>query len=111
VGRATVTLDNTTFRYSWRRADSALYAQIGYANSPAGPVGVPARIWRGYWTTNGAEYVCIFTGVVAEWGERPDGTVGKSPSNGTTLFAAGPRAVAALRRAEPTLGIVMEKAR
>ena len=43
--------------------------------------------------------------------ERPDGTVGKSPSNGTTLFAAGPRAVAALRRAEPTLGIVMEKAR
>lgn len=30
--------------------------------------------------------------------ERPDGSIGKSPSNGTTLFAAGPRAVAALER-------------
>lgn len=28
--------------------------------------------------------------------ERPDGSIGKSPSNGTTLFAAGPRAVEAL---------------
>ena len=30
---------------------------------------------------------------------RPDGTSGKSPSNGTALFAAGDRAVAALSRA------------
>jgi hypothetical protein len=30
---------------------------------------------------------------------RPDGTVGKSPSTGTTLFAAGERAERALRRA------------
>jgi hypothetical protein len=30
--------------------------------------------------------------------ERPDGTVGKQPGNGTTLFASGPRAVTALRR-------------
>ena len=42
--------------------------------------------------------------------ERPDGSVGKSPANGTTLFAAGTRAVVALRRAS-TLGIVMEKVR
>lgn len=40
--------------------------------------------------------------------ERPDGSIGKSPSNGTTLFAAGDRAVAALLRAS-NLGIVMEK--
>lgn len=31
---------------------------------------------------------------------RPDGTVGKSPGTGTTLFASGSRAVAALKRAE-----------
>lgn len=31
--------------------------------------------------------------------ERPDGSVGASPSNGTTLFAAGPRSVDALKRA------------
>jgi hypothetical protein len=31
---------------------------------------------------------------------RPDGSEGKSPSSGTTLFAAGPRATAALERAE-----------
>lgn len=31
--------------------------------------------------------------------ERPDGSIGKSPGNGTTLFAAGDRAVAALHRA------------
>lgn len=36
--------------------------------------------------------------------ERPDGSVGKSPSNGTTLFAAGERAVTALERSN--LGIV-----
>jgi len=40
--------------------------------------------------------------------ERPDGSVGGSPANGTTLFAAGDRAVAALKRAS-ALGIVMEK--
>jgi hypothetical protein len=41
--------------------------------------------------------------------ERPDGSVGKSPSNGTTLFAAGERGAAALHRAAPKLGILMEK--
>lgn len=75
VGAATVTLDNTTQRYSWRNPAAALYAQIGEANSPAGPVGVPARIWRGYVTTSGPEYLCVFTGVVAGWNERPDGAV------------------------------------
>lgn len=38
---------------------------------------------------------------------RADGTIGKSPANGTVLMAAGDRAVAALRRAESKLGIVM----
>lgn len=31
--------------------------------------------------------------------ERPDGSIGKSPGTGTTLFAAGPRGDLALRRA------------
>lgn len=38
---------------------------------------------------------------------RPDGSLGKSPSNGTALWAAGDRAVAALRRAQTAgLGIL-----
>ena len=42
--------------------------------------------------------------------ERPDGSVGKSPGTGTTLFAAGDRAVCALVRAESSgLGAVMVK--
>ncbi|TPN03831.1 adenine methyltransferase [Mesorhizobium sp. B2-1-3] len=32
--------------------------------------------------------------------EKPDGSIGKSPSNGTTLFAAGPKAVSALIAAD-----------
>lgn len=32
--------------------------------------------------------------------ERPDGTLGKSPSNGTTLFAIGERGVEALQNAQ-----------
>ena len=40
--------------------------------------------------------------------ERPDGTVGKSPGTGTTLFAAGRRGVLALMRAQQNgLGTVM----
>lgn len=42
--------------------------------------------------------------------ERPDGTVGKSPGTGTTLFAAGQMAVEALIRAEAAgLGAVMRR--
>ena len=41
---------------------------------------------------------------------RPDGSLGKSPGTGTTLFAAGQRAVVALRRAERFgLGAVMRR--
>lgn len=40
---------------------------------------------------------------------RPDGTIGKWPSNGTTLFAFGSRAVDALRDAEINgLGVLLE---
>lgn len=40
---------------------------------------------------------------------RPDGSLGKSPSNGTALWAAGARAVNALRRAAGSgLGILAE---
>ncbi|MBZ9759464.1 phage N-6-adenine-methyltransferase [Mesorhizobium sp. CA8] len=40
--------------------------------------------------------------------ERPDGSLGKSPSNGTTLFAVGPIACQALKRAEERgLGCLM----
>ncbi len=39
---------------------------------------------------------------------RPDGSEGKSPSNGTALFAAGDKGVAALKRAEAAgLGAVL----
>lgn len=42
---------------------------------------------------------------------RPDGSEGKSPGTGTTLFASGERAVIALLRAqEASLGAVMVKA-
>ncbi|MDM9624550.1 hypothetical protein QTL95_01490 [Rhizobium sp. S152] len=38
---------------------------------------------------------------------RPDGSQGKAPANGTALFAAGPRAVDALKRAaKMRLGIL-----
>ena len=40
---------------------------------------------------------------------RPDGTVGKSPSNGTTLFAAGPLGNEALKRADGVLGIALQR--
>ena len=43
--------------------------------------------------------------------EKPDGSVGKSPGTGTTLFAAGDRAVEAFLRAEANgLGVVMRRA-
>jgi DNA N-6-adenine-methyltransferase (Dam). len=43
--------------------------------------------------------------------ERPDGSIGKSPSNGTTLFASGPTAVEALIWAdEAGLGQAMGRA-
>lgn len=39
---------------------------------------------------------------------QPDGSLGKSPGTGTTLFASGPRAVDALTRAELAgLGVTM----
>lgn len=41
--------------------------------------------------------------------ERPDGSIGKSPGSGVTLWAAGGRAVDALRRAESKLGSVFER--
>lgn len=40
--------------------------------------------------------------------ERPDGSIGVSPSNGTTLFAVGERGCAALKRAAAVaLGLLM----
>lgn len=42
---------------------------------------------------------------------RPDGSEGKSPGTGTTLFASGERAVSSLLRAQSaSLGVVMVKA-
>lgn len=40
---------------------------------------------------------------------RPDGTIGKSPGIGMTIFPAGGRAKAALIRAEPLLGFLSRK--
>lgn len=42
--------------------------------------------------------------------ERPDGSVGKSPGDGVTLWASGPRAVAAIKRAGPVLGTAFVRA-
>ena len=42
--------------------------------------------------------------------ERPDGSIGKSPGSGVTLWAAGPRAVSALSRAERKLGSLWVRA-
>ena len=41
--------------------------------------------------------------------ERPDGSIGKSPGSGVTLWAAGFRAKDALYRAESRLGTVFER--
>ena len=42
--------------------------------------------------------------------ERPDGSTGNSPGNGTTLFAVGNDGIAALRRAEQNgLGLILTK--
>lgn len=41
----------------------------------------------------------------------PEGTTGDSPGNGTTLFAFGEKAIAALNRADAKLGIVFNRAR
>jgi len=40
--------------------------------------------------------------------ERPDGSIGKQPGNGTTLFAVGHRGVQALNRAAPKLGLLVQ---
>lgn len=39
--------------------------------------------------------------------ERPDGSIGKSPGGGVSLFAMGEEAVSALFRAEGRLGVVL----
>ena len=42
--------------------------------------------------------------------ERPDGSLGKSPSNGTTLFASGPKGCGALLNAQAAgLGLVLSR--
>lgn len=72
VGRASVDLDNSTGRFSWKRTDGALYAYIGGATGLAGK---PVRLYSGYITANGPEYVRVFTGMVEDWIEKADGTV------------------------------------
>lgn len=69
VGTATVILSNDTQRFSWQRTDGPLYAYIGGA---AGLTGKQIRIWQGFL---GEGFVCIFTGLVRKWQERPDATV------------------------------------
>jgi len=59
-GRLELVLDNAAGRYSWRNSASPLYA---YISGPAGLTGRPVRLWQGFRLQNGAEYVCIFTGI------------------------------------------------
>ena len=56
-----------------------------------------------------ADAVLFVTGKIKF--HRPDGSVGKSPGTGTTLFAAGAQGVEALRRADAAgLGVMMRTA-
>lgn len=41
--------------------------------------------------------------------ERPDGTLGKSPADGVTLFASGPDGVRALKNADGVLGLTFSR--
>lgn len=52
-----------------------------------------------------ADAVFFFRGKIKF--ERPDGSVGKHPGHGTTLFAAGKRAEIALSRLKPEMGILL----
>lgn len=60
----------------------------------------PDRTSTSWWqdAATKADAMCFVHGKIRF--ERPDGSVGKAPSNGTTLFAAGERAVAALERSQ-----------
>lgn len=63
--------------------------------------------WQG--ATRQADTVLFIAGKVKF--ERPDGSIGMSPSNGTTLFAVGERARTALERAALVgLGLLMRPA-
>lgn len=42
--------------------------------------------------------------------ERPDGSIGKSPGDGVTLWAAGDHAISVIHRAGPKLGMVFTPA-
>lgn len=59
----------------------------------------PDRTSAPWWqSAAGRSDAILFIGGKVKF-ERPDGTLGKSPSNGTTLFAIGPSAVDALEQA------------
>lgn len=64
----------------------------------AGIALLPDRTSAGWWQDAAARADgLLFTRGKIKF-EKPDGSIGKAPGTGTTLFAAGPRAVAALRR-------------
>lgn len=70
----------------------------------------PDRTSAPWWqdAANKADAVLFISGKVKFL--RPDGTEGKSPSTGTTLFASGERAVSSLRNAQSQgLGIFMQR--
>lgn len=70
----------------------------------------PDRTSAPWWqdAARGADAMLMVSGKIKF--ERPDGSIGKSPGTGTTLFAAGQRAVDALYRAETAgLGTVVRR--
>ena len=71
----------------------------------------PDRTSASWWqAANGKADLTLFADGRVSF-ERPDGSVGKSPGSGITLFAAGGRAVRALLRAECAgLGVAMKRA-
>lgn len=68
VNSLSITLSNVSHRYSWLNPDGALAAQI---NNVVGLAGKPVRYWQGFIINGVAEYVRIFTGVIAAWDEEP----------------------------------------
>lgn len=72
---------------------------------------VPDRTSAPWWqnAANRADAICFLNGKVKFI--RPDGSVGKSPGNGTVLFASGVRAVRAFKSLPATFGVTMASAK
>ena len=69
MGRASVTLHNSTGRFSWLNEDGELYAYIG---GVFGLFNKKVRIKQGFYADVGYSTVTIFTGIIFNWQESGD---------------------------------------